>query len=65
MDELNQATTIPANHQCGVKGPRNKAGKIYGGGSADTAEWPWVVRLTMIEGNGDCKMPNGLFSAKR
>ena len=57
MNELcTKVTTIPANYQCGLKGPRTRtSGKIFGGGSADTAEWPWVVRLTMHEGNGDCE----------
>ena len=51
-----KAATIPANYQCGLRGPRTRdSAKIYGGSFADTAEWPWVVRLTMHEGNGDCK----------
>ena len=51
-----KAATIPSNYQCGRRGPRSRSSaKIYGGNFADTAEWPWVVRLTMHEGNGDCK----------
>ena len=44
-----QAATVPAQYKCGLKGPRLRRGtKIFDGGFADTAEWPWMVRLWMF-----------------